>query len=558
MKKITAIILSAILFAMLPIASYASISDCDIETVIKGIIDYKIQSSNDDSLEDWINGSLSDGVGESSEWYSIALHAYGVGDLTKYADALEKYISENEIFDKVVAQKYALILMMCGRADNPFVQNTVEKTIGGQGVMSLIFGLHLIANGVTSSKYDVDSLISELSAFQLDDGGFSLDGKSSMIDTTAMVLQALSVYKDRADVTGYIEKSLQYLSENRQESGGFVAYGAENCESACQVLIALSSLGIDCQTDERFIKDGKTLFDIIAEYRLEDGSFKHVADGKSNSMATVQSLLAYISYYRYLNGLPNIYNVNSVEIATTEPTEESESEMTEEPIETVEENENTEISEKEEENSSIDEEPQIVKYDYKIIVVSIASAVALLAVLLIFILKKNRKNILFVVILLGAVCAFVFLTDFQSTTDYYGDAVKESETVGTVTVSIDCSLISDEKNDYIPKNGEILEKKQFDISENDTVFDVLVKAARTNNIALDHKGTVSGSSELAYIRGINYIYEFDYGALSGWVYFVNGVRPSVGCGEYALHDGDEIEWKYTLSLGDDLGGDSIN
>ena len=57
---------------------------------------------------------------------------------------------------------------------------------------------------------------------------------------------------------------------------------------------------------------------------------------------------------------------------------------------------------------------------------------------------------------------------------------------------------------------------------------------------------------MAYVAGIQYLYEFDFGDLSGWVYHVNGVSPDVGCGAYALADGDRIEWLYTRALGNDV------
>ena len=57
---------------------------------------------------------------------------------------------------------------------------------------------------------------------------------------------------------------------------------------------------------------------------------------------------------------------------------------------------------------------------------------------------------------------------------------------------------------------------------------------------------------MVYIAGINYIYEFDFGDLSGWVYHVNGITPSRNCGEYVLSDGDRIEWLYTCEIGHDL------
>lgn len=56
----------------------------------------------------------------------------------------------------------------------------------------------------------------------------------------------------------------------------------------------------------------------------------------------------------------------------------------------------------------------------------------------------------------------------------------------------------------------------------------------------------------AYIKGINNIYEFDAGELSGWMYSVNGVFPNYGCSIYNLNDGDVIQWMYTCDLGKDL------
>lgn len=56
-----------------------------------------------------------------------------------------------------------------------------------------------------------------------------------------------------------------------------------------------------------------------------------------------------------------------------------------------------------------------------------------------------------------------------------------------------------------------------------------------------------------YVEGINHLYEFSAGELSGWMYKVNGVYPNYGCSQYVLKDGDVIEWNYTVDLGRDLG-----
>ena len=58
-----------------------------------------------------------------------------------------------------------------------------------------------------------------------------------------------------------------------------------------------------------------------------------------------------------------------------------------------------------------------------------------------------------------------------------------------------------------------------------------------------------------YIEGINYLYEFDCGPESGWMYKVNGWFPNRGCSSYNLSDGDSIVFCYTCrGLGKDVGG----
>ena len=86
---------------------------------------------------------------------------------------------------------------------------------------------------------------------------------------------------------------------------------------------------------------------------------------------------------------------------------------------------------------------------------------------------------------------------------------------------------------------------EIPITEGDTVYTVLTETVQAHHIQMEHKNN-------AYIAGINYLYELQYGDLSGWMYRVNGEFPSVGCNEYELHDGDVIEWLYTCNIGNDL------
>ena len=55
------------------------------------------------------------------------------------------------------------------------------------------------------------------------------------------------------------------------------------------------------------------------------------------------------------------------------------------------------------------------------------------------------------------------------------------------------------------------------------------------------------------MQGINYLYEYSCGPLSGWMFRVNGEYPGKGCSNYILQDGDQVEWVYTCDLGRDVG-----
>ena len=137
-----------------------------------------------------------------------------------------------------------------------------------------------------------------------------------------MTLSALAVRTDRADVSDAVERALTLLSNRQTEFGDYASYGVRNAESVAQVLTALSSLGIDCAKDERFVKNGKTLFDALAIYRLPDGSFSHKEGDIANNMATEQTFYALVAYLRMLDGRSPLFVLD----AATKPAEEPPSE----------------------------------------------------------------------------------------------------------------------------------------------------------------------------------------------------------------------------------------
>ena len=127
------------------------------------------------------------------------------------------------------------------------------------------------------------------------------------------------------------------------------------------------------------------------------------------------------------------------------------------------------------------------------------------------------------------------------------------------TFSISCATVLDNmdkldksKKEIIPDDGWILEPVTVNFNEGESVFDVLKEVCKDNKIHLEFSFTPIYNS--SYIEGINNLYEFDCGSLSGWMYEVNDWFPNYGCSRYEVKNGDVIEWQYTCNLGADIDG----
>ena len=129
----------------------------------------------------------------------------------------------------------------------------------------------------------------------------------------------------------------------------------------------------------------------------------------------------------------------------------------------------------------------------------------------------------------------------------------------TCIFSIECStilnnldMLDPSKLEMVPSGGVILKKTTVTFYEGESVYDVLQRVCQENGIHMEASWTPIYNS--AYIEGIHNLYEFDCGALSGWMYKVNGWYPNYGCSRYQLKDGDLVEWRYTCDFGHDIGG----
>ncbi|MCR4840008.1 MAG: DUF4430 domain-containing protein [Lachnospiraceae bacterium] len=142
------------------------------------------------------------------------------------------------------------------------------------------------------------------------------------------------------------------------------------------------------------------------------------------------------------------------------------------------------------------------------------------------------------------------------------DSYKHHGTTGdtyTCTIEIDCSSVLDELDDsispklkdIIPEDGKILKTSTIKFGEGDNVFNALCEAGIlyfTDNNFIEYQYTPVYKNY--YVEGIAGLYEFDFGNLSGWTYYVNGEWARVGCSQYVLKDGDHILWKYVTKYSD--------
>ncbi|MBQ6835701.1 MAG: S-layer homology domain-containing protein [Clostridia bacterium] len=187
-----------------------------------------------------------------------------------------------------------------------------DKTVW-QGVNGPVWALIALDSGNYPSdlrQQYVDIIVES----QLNDGGWNLTSKGNGdSDITGMALTALANYKTQPKVKNAIDKALTFLSETQLDNGGFMTYGEETLESSAQVLVALSTLGIDIN-DARFVKNGNNVVDAMLEYRNSDGSFSHIKGEKTDLMATEQAFYSLVAYERAKNGKSALFDMDDVEI----------------------------------------------------------------------------------------------------------------------------------------------------------------------------------------------------------------------------------------------------
>lgn len=314
-------------------------SQTDLEQTADKIIHWQV---TDNDLSTVFQPNLLMNAGEeSSDWFAI-----GVSRLDKKANYLDyqallsynvekRYNTKELLSSSKSTEWHRIALAYLATGGNPTSVsfdrdqsiNLIEDgtynrgkvtQLEKQGTNGLIFALITL----DSMNYEVPDesqstrkeIIERLLSAQNKDGGYGLSmGSPSDVDMTAMALIALAPYVNSEEtwqvneentvrVADKVTEALTYLSKEQQQTGGFETYGISNPESAVQVIIALTTLNIDPETDNRFIKKNHTLIDFLMTFQMTDGGFIHSFDydksnptskpNESNQMASQQALMA--------------------------------------------------------------------------------------------------------------------------------------------------------------------------------------------------------------------------------------------------------------------------
>lgn len=357
-----------------PFSAYAA-EQSTIYSIATDIINWKkstVGSNADGYLMN--DGFLSLAGTTPGDWYPIGLGRLGITDnqtgyLAVINENVQKRYQTAEKLDRTKATEWHRIsLAVLASGGDPrhmgvngeidlIADGTYNRGLtvspGRQGINGWIWGLIAL----DSKRYEVPSdavntredFIVEILRTQRTDGGFALTGEVSDVDITAMAIQALAPYYNAETVYFYtssvvktsegayaecsktvrevIDESVAWLSSVQCSDGDFSSWGMQNVESTAQVLVALSTLGVDALHDSRFIKNGNTVLDGILKYRLSNGGFVHSftydpdnstsLPDQANTMASEQVLYALVSLWRYQNGMRSLYDMRE-EFSITE------------------------------------------------------------------------------------------------------------------------------------------------------------------------------------------------------------------------------------------------
>lgn len=422
------------------------------------------------------------------------------------------------------------------------------------------------ATGTTARNAWIKSLCDA----QINNGawGIDTDFPGSNVDMTAMVVQALAPYcSTNATVKAAVDKAVKWLSAEYQKTGN---YGS--AESAAQVIVALSALGIDAKTDSRFQHNGISVLSNFLSYADPNSKgFLHDKQPNStvNQMASEQAAYTLVAYDRYVNGSKRLYDMSDV---TKRENADAQAviDMINQ-IGYVDESSYNAIAEARNAYNKLSAADKEKVTNYNTLTAAETSYKAILKQkqtdqykalkahyddLLNDKTKKYgtaaKKKLASILqqaqtdMNAAESCERVTAIYEKAITDL--DAVKPGDIevtfrlIGALEATQDVDLTTDS---YLPEYVTWVPTTTYALQENATVYDLFTEAM--SDAGLRYIGAESNYVSTIYAPsclGGYALSEFTNGKKSGWMYTVNGTHPNQGLKNWTLKDGDVVIWHY--------------
>ena len=526
----------------------------------------------------------------SGEWAVLGL-ARGNASVTNsyydsYYDRVVAYVKANinskgQLDSNKSTENSRIVLALTAIGEDP-------TSVGGRNLLTALNDLTYVkkqgSNGpiwaliaVDSGNYEYtkrEQLIEAILADRTDDGGWTYGEGGADADMTAMAIQALAPYNDdeHPTVKSAISTALKLLSGMQNDDGGFSSMGYRNCESAAQVVVALSALGLDANTDSRFVKNGHSVLENLLTYEQADGSFWHLIDGSGNAnnqMSAEQGTYALVAYDRYVKNKNSLYDMTDVVKREDASAQEvidmidSIGEVNEYSYDAIAEarnaynklstadrakvtNYNT-LTAAEDVYKAILSERQTERYKelkayYDELLNDKTKKYGNAA-------KKKLQSILQTAQKeMNAAVSCERVEDIFQKAKSDLDAVKPGDIevtfrlIGALEATQDVDLT---KDSYLPEYVTWVPTTTYALQENATVYDLFTEAM--SDAGLRYIGAESNYVSTIYAPsclGGYALSEFTNGKKSGWMYTVNGTHPNQGLKNWTLNDNDVVVWHY--------------
>lgn len=546
MKRILSLVLVLLIIAALPVSAMAAEED-SIREAFETTGDYMA------ALGDPSAGST------GGEWMALGFARSGRDVPDSYYDSVVAYVDEKiDENGRLHATKcttncrFIVALTAIGKDPTDVGGHNLLAGLNDMGyirkvgVSGVIWTLIAFDCGKYEMPEGIDrkTLVDTILDFQVPGGGWANSGNIADPDVTSMAIQALAPYRAEPEVQSALDDAVTVLAGMLDETGNFPSQYGASSESVSQVIVALCTLGIDPNTDERFVKNGMSALDGLLGYYVEGGGFKHIHSGKIDGIATEQGYYALTAYFRMLEGKTPLYDMtDGVNLTPQQP-----------------------------------QTPEAEKQDLLWLWIVVGSGIVLAASCLLLkkkLGKRKSSNAIMVVIILTVAAAgigFALQSGIFDNKPELGSEYKiaqipdnrlvtseNTENICTITIRCDTvldnqNLLEEAKVPYVPADGVILPEIEVEFTPGENVFDVLQRVCEAADIPLEYSWTPLYDSY--YLEGICHLYEFDCGPESGWMYEVSGKFPNYGCSSYEVQPGDRIEWLYScIGLGADLGAD---